>query len=52
MRRALRIAAFIGAATAVLAMANCAGRFFRIDSCLDGGGRWDYDAQACKTAVT
>ena len=22
---------------------------FRIDSCLDLGGAWDYDAHACKT---
>ena len=51
MRRMLRIAAFIAAVVAALAMINCIGRFFRIDSCLDNGGRWDYGMQTCEAAL-
>ena len=50
MRRAARIVAAIAALAAVLAVVDCTGRFFRIDSCLDGGGRWNYNARVCEPA--
>ncbi|MBD8530820.1 MULTISPECIES: hypothetical protein [unclassified Massilia] len=52
MRLAARIAVAIAILAAVLAMVDCTGRFFRIDSCLDRGGRWDYDEDACDQAPT
>lgn len=27
-------------------------RFFKIDSCLDSGGRWNYDTEMCEYADT
>ena len=34
-------------AVGFLAAGLWASRQFDIDRCLDGGGRWDYDAHAC-----
>ena len=36
------------AATVVLFLCLSYGEFWKIDSCLDSGGAWDYSAKLCR----